>query len=176
MTGVQTCALPICVDLYNPQIVEFIIGLVDKYNLPHELFQLELTETAYMDNPHIMKQVVSGLKENGFTVMMDDFGSGYSSLSVLKEIEVDVLKIDMRFFDSTGTNDGRSENIIASVVRMAKWLGMPAVAEGVENLAQVQYLQEQGCDYFQGYYFSKPLNAVQTTQYIQNKKPLQNSS
>ncbi len=144
------------VDLYNPQIVDFIINLVDKYNVPHELFQLELTETAYMDNPQVMKQVVAGLKENGFTVMMDDFGSGYSSLSILKEIEVDVLKIDMRFFDSSG-NDGRSENIIASVVRMAKWLGMPAVAEGVEKAEQVNFLGSVGCEYVQGFYFARPM-------------------
>jgi len=144
------------VDLYNPKIVDFIINLVDKYNIPHELFQLELTETAYMDNPQVMKQVVSGLKENGFTVMMDDFGSGYSSLSILKEVEVDVLKIDMRFFDSSG-NDGRSENIIASVVRMAKWLGMPAVAEGVEKAEQVNFLGSVGCEYVQGFYFARPM-------------------
>ena len=144
------------VDLYNPKIVDFIINLVDKYNVPHELFQLELTETAYMDNPQVMKQVVSGLKENGFTVMMDDFGSGYSSLSILKEVEVDILKIDMRFFDSSG-NDGRSENIIASVVRMAKWLGMPAVAEGVEKAEQVNFLGSVGCEYVQGFYFARPM-------------------
>lgn len=158
------------VDLYNPQIVEFIIGLVDKYNIPHELFQLELTETAYMDNPHIMKQVVSGLKENGFTVMMDDFGSGYSSLSVLKEIEVDVLKIDMRFFDSTGTNDGRSENIIASVVRMAKWLGMPAVAEGVEKAEQVNFLGSVGCEYVQGFYFARPMPIDEYEKLVRENK------
>ena len=158
------------VDLYNPQIVEFIIGLVDKYNLPHELFQLELTETAYMDNPHIMKQVVSGLKENGFTVMMDDFGSGYSSLSVLKEIEVDVLKIDMRFFDSTGANDGRSENIIASVVRMAKWLGMPAVAEGVEKAEQVNFLGSVGCEYVQGFYFARPMPIDEYEKLVRENK------
>ena len=158
------------VDLYNPQIVEFIIGLVDKYSIPHELFQLELTETAYMDNPHIMKQVVSGLKENGFTVMMDDFGSGYSSLSVLKEIEVDVLKIDMRFFDSTGTNDGRSENIIASVVRMAKWLGMPAVAEGVEKAEQVNFLGSVGCEYVQGFYFARPMPIDEYEKLVRENK------
>ncbi len=146
------------VDLYNPQIVDFIINLTDKYDVPHELFQLELTETAYMDNPQVMKQVVSGLKSNGFTVMMDDFGSGYSSLSILKEVEVDILKIDMRFFDNTGSgNDGRSENIIASVVRMAKWLGMPAVAEGVEKAEQVNFLGSVGCEYVQGFYFARPM-------------------
>ena len=158
------------VDLYNPQIVEFIIGLVDKYSIPHELFQLELTETAYMDNPHIMKQVVSGLKENGFTVMMDDFGSGYSSLSVLKEIVVDVLIIDMRFFDSTGTNDGRSENIIASVVRMAKWLGMPAVAEGVEKAEQVNFLGSVGCEYVQGFYFARPMPIDEYEKLVRENK------
>ncbi len=144
------------VDLYNPHIVDFIINLVDKYNLPHNLLQIELTETAYMDNPQVMKQVVAELKKNGFTILMDDFGSGYSSLSILKEVEVDILKIDMRFFDNTG-DYGRGENIIASVVRMSKWLGMPTVAEGVEQAEQVNFLASVGCEYVQGFYFAKPM-------------------
>ena len=87
---------------------------------------------------------------------MDDFGSGYSSLNVLKDIEVDVLKIDMRFFESTGVG-GRGENIVASVVRMAKWLEIPTIAEGVEKDEQVEFLKNIGCEYVQGYYFAKPM-------------------
>ncbi len=157
------------VDLYNPQIVDFIVNLTDKYDVPHNLFQLELTETAYMDNPQVMKQVVAELKNNGYTVLMDDFGSGYSSLSILKEVEVDVLKIDMRFFDSTA-NDGRSENIIASVVRMAKWLGMPAVAEGVEKSEQVNFLGSVGCEYVQGFYFARPMPIDEYEQLAKENK------
>ena len=88
--------------------------------------------------------------------MMDDFGSGYSSLNVLKDMPVDVLKIDMKFL-SKDTEDGRSESIIASIVRMAKWLNMSCIAEGAETSTQVQFLKNIGCEFAQGYYYSKPL-------------------
>ncbi|MEG1858074.1 MAG: diguanylate cyclase, partial [Pseudoflavonifractor sp.] len=89
-------------------------------------------------------------------VMMDDFGSGYSSLALLKDIEIDVLKIDMQFL-SVSDFPGRGENIIASVIRMAKWLGIPVVAEGAKTAQQVDFLRSVGCDYAQGYYYAQPM-------------------
>jgi hypothetical protein len=92
--------------------------------------------------------------------MMDDFGSGYSSLNVLKDMPVDVLKIDMKFLSpetETGKEEGRSESIIASIVRMAKWLNMSCIAEGAETSTQVQFLKNIGCEFAQGYYYSKPI-------------------
>lgn len=144
------------VNLYNPHTVEIIDGLVREYALPPRLLQLELTESAYMDNPKMMEQFVCQMHERGFTILMDDFGSGYSSLSVLKNIDVDVLKIDMRFFE-TAKDSNRGANIIASVVRMAKWLNIPTVAEGVEKAEQVSFLRSVGCDFAQGYYFARPM-------------------
>lgn len=144
------------VNLYNPRFVERITGLVSKYQIPAELLQLELTESAYTDNPHTMSLSMSELQKQGFTILMDDFGSGYSSLSVLKDIAVDIIKIDMRFFSKTNI-DGRGENIIASVIRMAKWLHIPVIAEGVEKKEQVEFLRGIGCEYVQGYYYAKPM-------------------
>lgn len=144
------------VSLYNPRLVEVICGLVEKYHIPRALLQLELTESAYTSNPKAIQDTMEHLQSEGFTLLMDDFGSGYSSLNVLKDIEVDILKIDMKFLSDTG-KQGRSENILASVVRMAKWLNMPVVAEGVERVEQVSFLRSIGCEFVQGYYFAKPV-------------------
>lgn len=144
------------VSLYNLKIVDVICGLTEKYNIPPEWLQLELTESAYTGNPKAIKEMMEQLQKKGFSILMDDFGSGYSSLNVLKDIAVDVLKIDMKFLDGSG-DDGRSENILASVVRMAKWLNMPVVAEGAERKEQVSFLHSIGCEYVQGFYFARPM-------------------
>ncbi|MEG1571626.1 MAG: EAL domain-containing protein, partial [Clostridia bacterium] len=144
------------VNIYNPNLVTTLRELVDRYELEPALLQLELTESAYTDNPAAMKKAMSQLQGHGFTIMMDDFGSGYSSLALLKDIMIDVLKIDMRFL-SISEFPGRGENIIASVIRMAKWLGIPVIAEGAETGEQVDFLRSVGCDYVQGYYYARPM-------------------
>lgn len=144
------------VSLYNPRMVDVICSLVKKYDIPPYLLQLELTESAYTSNPKAIKEMMERLQKEGFAILMDDFGSGYSSLNVLKDIAVDVLKIDMKFLSDTD-KQGRSENILASVVRMAKWLNMPVVAEGVERREQADFLRSIGCEYVQGYYFARPM-------------------
>ena len=96
-----------------------ICDLVDKYQIPRSLFQVELTESAYNTNPKAVQEMMQRLREEGFYILMDDFGSGYSSLNVLKDIVVDVLKMDMKFF-SGDDKEGRGENIMADVIRMAK--------------------------------------------------------
>ncbi|MEG2575798.1 MAG: EAL domain-containing protein, partial [Christensenella sp.] len=144
------------VNIYNPKLAETLSELVNKYQLEPSLLNLELTESAYTDNPTAMKKVMKQLQNYGFTIMMDDFGSGYSSLSLLKDIAIDVLKIDMRFLSDTEIQ-GRGENIIASVIRMAKWLNIPIIAEGAETGEQVDFLRSVGCDYVQGYYFAPPM-------------------
>lgn len=144
------------VDLFNPKIVDIICNLADKYCIPHNLLQLELTESAYTSNPFVIKEMMNVLREKNFTILMDDFGTGYSSLNVLKDIVVDVLKIDMRFMSDCET-PGRGENILGSIVRMAKWLDLPVIAEGVETETQVNFLRNIGCEYVQGYYFARPM-------------------
>ncbi len=144
------------VSLYNPRLPEQIIELVSRYNVPPEYIQFELTESAYTSNPELIKKAMKELQNHGFKILMDDFGSGYSSLNVLKDIAVDILKLDMRFMVD-GTSDKRGENILASVVRMAKWLEMPVIAEGVEQKQQVEFLRSVGCEYVQGFYYAKPM-------------------
>lgn len=144
------------VSLYNPRLVETIIGLVERYQIPPRLLQLELTESTCTNNPQAIREMMGKLQNAGFSILMDDFGSGYSSLNVLKDIAVDILKIDMKFLSDMG-KQGRSENILASVVRMAKWLDMPVIAEGVERRDQVDFLRSIGCEYVQGFYFAKPM-------------------
>lgn len=146
------------VSMYNPRVAEEIYELTQKYDIPLKLFQLELTESAYTDNPGAIKKAMQRLREYGFTILMDDFGSGYSSLNVLKDITVDVLKLDMKFMASSGSeNQKRSESIVANVVHLAKDLHLPVIAEGVEEIEQVKFLNSVGCEYGQGYYFAKPM-------------------
>ncbi|MEG2137106.1 MAG: EAL domain-containing protein [Oscillospiraceae bacterium] len=144
------------VNIYNPKLVEILLELVHRYQIEPSLLNLELTESAYTDNPVAMKKAMAQLQSHGFTILMDDFGSGYSSLSLLKDISVDILKIDMRFLTQTEV-PGRGENIIASVIRMAKWLNIPVIAEGAETVEQVDFLRSVGCDYVQGYYYARPM-------------------
>ena len=144
------------ISLYDPKIVSFLVGLTEKYHVPRHLMNLEITESAYMSNPDLMKSIIEELRSNGFVIMMDDFGSGYSSLNTLKDIEVDILKIDMKFLP-TGKNNAKSEKILASVARMAGWLGMPVVVEGVETREQKDFLESIGCYYVQGFFYAKPM-------------------
>ncbi len=159
LAGKNPCPVSVNVsriDIYNSRLVEILCGITAKYQVPRNLLQLELTESAYTDNVELISDTINRLRQKGFTVLMDDFGSGYSSLNVLKDVVVDILKIDMRFFGYTDES-GRSESIIAAVVRMAKWLGIPVVAEGVEKKQQVEFLRSIGCEYVQGFYFAKPM-------------------
>ncbi len=153
------------VNMYNPNLVSMITGLVRKYDVPPGLLNLELTESAYMDNPEIMNKVVLALQAEGFLIMMDDFGSGYSSLNTLKDLPIDVLKIDMRFL-SGSAEAGRKECIMSAVVHMAGWLNIPVIMEGVETAQQIDFLKSIGCGYVQGYYYAKPMPVAEYEKLI----------
>lgn len=143
-------------DFYLTDIYESITGLVEKYEIdPHNL-KLEITETALVLNVSEQMALVKRLQEKGFIVEIDDFGSGYSSLNSLKNLTVDVLKLDMKFFEKTD-DPRRAEKIIESVVKLAYNLDMPVIAEGVEELEQVEMLQKIGCHIVQGFYYAKPM-------------------
>lgn len=146
------------VSFYDPHILDHLFGLIDKYKIPASLLYLEVTESAYMSNPHLMAEIIAQLHKKGFIIMMDDFGSGYSSLNTLKDIDVDILKIDMKFLP-TGHDNVKSEKILASITRMAGWLGMPVVVEGVETKEQRDFLESIGSGYVQGYFFARPMPA-----------------
>lgn len=153
------------VNLYDPKFLERLCDLTDKYGISRSLLNLEITESVYVDNTEVIESVIARLHEEGFLVLMDDFGSGFSSLNVLKNIDIDILKIDMRLFDETGIK-GRGENIVASVVCMANWLDIPTIAEGVEKKEQVEFLKYIGCDYIQGFYFARPMPVQDYLQLI----------
>ena len=143
-------------DIYRADLCSYLNDLLRRYNLPTDLLHLEITETAYMEAPEQLVDAVTKLRAAGFVVEMDDFGSGYSSLNTLKDVPVDALKIDMGFLDARDRTRGGI--ILASVVRMARLLDLPATAEGVETQEQAVYLASIGCEYMQGYLFSKPLD------------------
>ena len=143
-------------DIYRSDLCTYLEGLVERYDVPAELLHLEITESAYMEAPEQLIGAVTKLRAAGFVVEMDDFGSGYSSLNTLKDVPVDVLKLDMGFLGASASSRGGL--ILASVVRMARWLDLPLIAEGVETKQQAAYLASVGCDYMQGYLFSKPVD------------------
>ena len=154
--------VPISVNLsrlnfYSQDLLEYLQGLMKKYDLPTNLLKLEITESAYMDNPHQLIAMVRAFKGHGFSVLMDDFGSGYSSLSMLKDLPVDVLKIDMAFVQEVDKSS-RAGAILESIVELGKHLRMEVVVEGVETKEQVDFLEKIGCRVIQGYYFSKPID------------------
>jgi len=144
-------------DLYVPNLSERLVRLVKKYDIPPRLLELEITESAYTDNTEQMIAVVDQLRADGFIILMDDFGSGYSSLNMLKDISVDILKIDLRFLKDLDASGKKGGNILESIVHMSRWLNLQVIAEGVETEVQVEFLSRIGCRYAQGYHFYKPM-------------------
>lgn len=144
------------INFYRPEFLERISEILKEYKLDSSYIKLEITEGAYSDNPKFMAEAIKGFKNSAFEVLMDDFGSGYSSLNMLKDFNVDTLKIDMKFISDLETSE-RADNILYSILQMAKALNMGTVAEGVETKAQYELLASMGCDLIQGYYFSKPM-------------------
>ena len=130
--------------------------IVDKYDIPYEYIELELTESVFTENAEKLLKIMHKLHEIGFKLSLDDFGSGYSSLNMLKDMPVDVVKIDKEFFsDTMNTRKGRA--VISTVVDLAKNLDMDVISEGVETREQVEFLTEIHCAMVQGYYFAKPM-------------------
>lgn len=143
-------------DIFQQDFVEQLEAIRVKYDVPAKFLRVEITESCVVGNSAMANEVVNKLHKYGYIVEMDDFGSGYSSLNVLKDIELDVIKLDMLFL-SQETNSKRGGTILSSIVRMAKWLGMPVIAEGVETAEQADFLRSIGCNYIQGYLYSRPL-------------------
>lgn len=141
-------------DIFHLDIQQIFQNLLTNYDLDPSWLELEITESAYSTRSDEIIIAINHLMQTGFTVLMDDFGSGYSSLNILKDINIDVLKLDMRFLDS---QDRKSKDIIESVIHMAKWLNLKIIAEGVENKEQIDFLLKVGCSYAQGYYYYKPM-------------------
>ncbi len=147
-------------DIYHSDYVEQIEAMRCKYDIPVNLLHVEITESSAIGGMELVSSVLEKLHGFGYIVEMDDFGSGYSSLNVLKDLAVDVIKLDMRFLSGNKGNVGdRGGTIISAIVQMTKWLGTPVVAEGVETMQQADYMKSIGCSYIQGYLYSKPVTA-----------------
>ena len=137
-------------------LAEQIRDMVDAEGCPHEYIEIELTESAFFDDKKAMLSTIGKLKSYGFAVSMDDFGSGYSSLNSLKDMPLDVLKLDAEFFRGEQQDDDRGKKVVSEAIKLAKLLGMRTVAEGVELKEQVEFLRDEECDMIQGYYYAKP--------------------
>ena len=143
-------------NFYDSDFCDTVVSLLKKYDLDPSLLRLEITESAYTDNPTQLMNVLKKLQSLGLKILMDDFGSGYSSLNMLRNLAVDILKIDMSFVRDL-ENSQRAPAILRRVVEMAHDLRMGIVVEGVETKAQLDFLSSIGCDKIQGYYFAKPM-------------------
>ncbi len=143
-------------DIFDSRINEFLDTVLKKYDLEHSSMHLEITE-SYAANDELLIETVNRLKDNGFVIEMDDFGSGYSSLNILDELSIDVIKMDLRFI----LNRTRNNRVVNYVVDLARKLDLQVIVEGIESLDQIESLKELGCYYGQGYLFSRPLKEAE---------------
>ncbi|SFG22232.1 diguanylate cyclase (GGDEF) domain-containing protein [Lachnospiraceae bacterium C7] len=144
------------IDLYYLDIKGELIYLCERYQVPKKYLKLEITESAYLPNDVQLFETFRSLKKEGFTIEMDDFGSGYSSLNSLRNAPIDVLKLDMLFL-ANDTHGKRGATIVQAIVKMAIDIGLSVIAEGVESKEQVEQLKRLGCHVIQGYYYAKPM-------------------
>ena len=156
------------VDIHNPNLAKEIIESVDKAHIPHDKCYIEITESAYSQDKHEVIDLVNTLREKGFLIEIDDFGSGYSSLNVITELPFDVLKIDMVFMKKIDERP-MNKDIVKMILELCKHFNVTSVAEGVETEEHYKFLKENGCDVIQGYYFSKPLPESDFTALIERE-------
>lgn len=156
------------IDFYSMDVSACFTELIKKYNLEPSMLDIEITESTYTEENSYVNKAVTKLKKAGFHVLMDDFGSGYSSLNMLKDIEVDVLKLDMRFLGINESNEAKGKGIVETVRKMARLMGIEIIVEGVETEEQKTFLLEMGCGYGQGYYFYPPLATADFEKIIEN--------
>lgn len=157
-------------DIFREDFFKYITSVVEYYETPVNLLRLEITESAFANDTDQIIEVVKMLNAYGFIIEIDDFGSGYSSFNTLKEVPANILKLDMRLLDGKG-NSRRGGNILESIVRMSRWLGMPVIAEGVETREHADFLKSIGCAYIQGYLFSQPVTAEEYESLCRMHKP-----
>ena len=143
-------------DVYQSHLVDTLSEMVQKYGIDPSCLHLEITESAYTDNPDQIISTVEELHRRGFVIEMDDFGSGYSSLNMLSQMTLDILKLDMKFIQNELAKPA-AQSILNDIISMAHRMSFRVVAEGVETKEQTERLQAVGCDYVQGYYFARPM-------------------
>ena len=163
------------IDIINTDLTKVFSDLITRYRLPQQLLKIEITESAYTSNASLVKDAVQSLRAQGFTVLMDDFGSGYSSLNMLKSISVDVIKLDAQFLHMDESNEEKSIQILESITTMTQMIGIPVIVEGVESESQTKFLQDIGCRYIQGYYFYRPMPTESYEQLISQSDKIDTS-
>ncbi len=143
----------------RPDLIYVLCDIVDEYGVDHSLIDFEITESADFADVQYLIKVLNELKDNGFRISMDDFGTGYSSMALLKDMPLDIIKIDKSFIDGIATGEPNNKDMLMTqdILTMARHLGIKSLAEGVETFEQKEYLREWGCHYIQGYYYSKPI-------------------
>lgn len=158
------------VHLNTDNFVEKVLGLVETYGVPHDCLEFELTESIFLDNTDRAMETMHQLRNEGFSVSIDDFGAGYSSLNLLKDMTSDVLKLDKEFFRK-GDMKNEEKIIVSSITNMAKQLKMKVLSEGVETEAQSEFLKDISCDMAQGYLFAKPMPEEEFTKLLLKNNP-----
>lgn len=153
------------IDLQDPMLLKTLCTIAEEEGIETRELLLEITESAYTDNAEQIINVVSELREHGFYIEMDDFGTGYSSLNMITTLPIDALKLDMQFI-RTAFRERKDTRLIEAVIGLARSMGLPTIAEGVETAEQMFTLKAMGCDIIQGYYFSKPLPPEEFEAYI----------
>ena len=156
------------VDIFSINVVETFSNLVRRYSLPPNAVKIEITESACGEDPVKMKKVIRELRQRGFIVLLDDFGSGYSSLNMLHDLNVDVIKLDANFLHMDQETMEKGIHILESIINMTKTIGLPIIVEGVETVEQKEYLQGLGCRYVQGFYYHKPMTQYSFRRLIGN--------
>ncbi|MBO6100817.1 MAG: EAL domain-containing protein, partial [Spirochaetaceae bacterium] len=159
-------------DLLEPGCLELQLEIIDKYQIDHDYLHMELTESLYSENTDLIISKVKQVQDNGFLIEMDDFGSGYSSLGMLSRFPLDILKLDISFVQNIKDN----HIVIENIIKMAHNMGLLTVAEGAESNEQFRTLRSLGCDFIQGYYFSKPLPSEHYEDYINSSTVLTTQS
>lgn len=159
-SGIRPAPLSVNVSrihLYDKELCSSIISLCDRFSIPHSLLHLEITESAYTEQPQDLFPIMEMLQQAGFVFAMDDFGSGYSSLNILKDIPVDIVKFDLRFLEKARKGEEVGQSILKNTIQLMNELNLSVLAEGVETGRQVSFLKDMNCFYAQGYYYARPM-------------------
>ena len=160
------------IDIFTIDVPEHFCELLKKYDLPASLIKIEITESAYVEDTAVVRETARRLRAAGFLVLMDDFGSGYSSLNMLRSLNVDVLKLDAQFLHISENDSRKGISILESIINMAKAMTIPVIVEGVETQEQINFLTDLGCRYMQGYYFYRPMPVEEFENLIRDEKQI----
>ena len=161
-------------EMFEPELMEHFLELQKKYDLPKGSLRLEITESAFVEEAERLYGIIEKMRDNDMLVEMDDFGSGLSSLNMLKDIPVDVVKLDMGFMRST-IDEERGGVVLSSVIRMLQGLDTPIIAEGVETLEQAEMLKNMGCHLMQGFHFSKPMPLEEFENFMASSRAVESA-